>query len=198
MPSSSPIDVSLPPHLYSILLPLITLHLLSGPLSSELNAVLSKYTPENQNCIAETDLTAHSDADTRAETNTFTHSRNTIPYSLLHSVAVWARSPEGSATLTRAGLLPSSYGIVSLLAGTQTKARGPALPPSSPDDPSLSAGGLGKEDRKAIVALINALVSIVGSGAAGWWAAGGLGWRDEWVSQIIHQSSSLWLPLTRN
>lgn len=184
MTSSPSIDVSLPPHLYAILLPLNTAHLLPEPLSSELNAVLSKYALENYDSTQATDLTTNTDPDTNTNTepDSHSHSRNTIPHSLLHSLSVWARSSEGSTALTRAGLSPSSYGIVSLLAGTQTQTRGPALPlrPALVDS-SSSAGGLGREDRRAIVALVNALVSIAGSGAAGWWAAGGLGWRDEWV-----------------
>jgi hypothetical protein len=36
-------------------------------------------------------------------------------------------------------------------------------------------------DRKAVVAVTNSLLSIAGAGFATWWATGVAGWRDEWV-----------------
>jgi hypothetical protein len=36
-------------------------------------------------------------------------------------------------------------------------------------------------DRRAIIAVLNALLSVICTGAATWWAAQRTGWRDEWV-----------------
>lgn len=71
--------------------------------------------------------------------------------------------------------------MVSLLAGTRT----------SPDKrfpdvaPALSEAQNARKDlndRRAVTALLNALLSIAGSGVAVWWAADKLRWRNEWVS----------------
>lgn len=109
-----------------------------------------------------------------------TTSAQIIPYSLLYSISKWTRTEEGAAALSANSLNPRSYEMVSLLAGAIT----------SPDrkfpthkvevsDP-LADAQREMNDRKAVVAVINALLSIGGSGAATWYAAGVVGWQNEW------------------
>lgn len=74
---------------------------------------------------------------------------------------------------------PSQYSMISLLAGTITSPSA-KLPPQTLLDPYLEAKRQ-SSDRKAITALVNAVFSVVGVGAAAWWAAGNIGWKDEWV-----------------
>ena len=69
--------------------------------------------------------------------------------------------------------------MVALLAGTKTspERKFPDVPRVSQDDESQRA----RNDRRAIVALLNALLSVIGSGVATWWAAQHLSWENEWV-----------------
>lgn len=110
-----------------------------------------------------------------------TTSTSTVPYSLLHSISKWTRTEEGAAALSANSLNPRSYEMVSLLAGLTTSPER-KFPPHKPepDDPLVDKR---REinDRKAVVTLINALLSIGGSGAAIWYATGVVGWRNEWV-----------------
>ena len=41
-----------------------------------------------------------------------------------------------------------------------------------------------KAERQAITSLVNALLSVIGSGFAAWWAAGKTGWKYEWVCGV--------------
>ncbi|KAF7356870.1 hypothetical protein MVEN_01022800 [Mycena venus] len=69
--------------------------------------------------------------------------------------------------------------MVALLAGSVTSPERkfpPYVPPKSPEE----AAALKMAERKAITYLLNALLSIVGSGFAAWWAAGKTGWKNEW------------------
>jgi len=103
-----------------------------------------------------------------------------VPYSLLYSISKWTRTEEGVATLSANSLNPRSYEMVSLLAGTITSPDR-KFPPHKPEtnDPLADARReIG--DKKAVVTLVNALLSVVGSGAATWYAAGVAGWRNEW------------------
>jgi len=103
-----------------------------------------------------------------------------VPYSLLYSISKWTRTEEGAAALSANSLNSRSYEMVSLLAGaiTSPDRKFPTYKPEV-NDPLMDAR---REinDRKAVVALINALLSIGGSGAATWYATGVAGWRDEW------------------
>ncbi|KAJ7089686.1 hypothetical protein B0H15DRAFT_838781 [Mycena belliarum] len=103
----------------------------------------------------------------------------TVPYSLLQSISQWTRNPAGLAALQTASLEPQSYSIIALLAGSVTspERKFPAyIPAKSPEE----AAALKKAERQAITSLINALLSIIGSGFAAWWAAGRTGWKNEW------------------
>jgi hypothetical protein len=70
--------------------------------------------------------------------------------------------------------------MVSLLAGTTTSPErkfGAYTPAKEPEELEAEK----KKERKAITALLNALLSIGGSGVATWWAADKTGWQNEWV-----------------
>lgn len=116
-----------------------------------------------------------------APANSATTSTPIVPYSLLYSISKWTRTEEGAAALSANSLNPRSYEMVSLLAGTITSPDR-KFPPHKPEtnDPLTDARReIG--DRKAVVTLVNALLSVVGSGAATWYAAGVAGWGNEWV-----------------
>ena len=103
-----------------------------------------------------------------------------IPYSLLSSISKWART-EGTAALLENSLNPRSYEMVSLLAGTITSPDRKFPPHISQTNDPLADSRRDINDRKAVVTLINALLSIGGSGVATWYATGVAGWRNEWV-----------------
>lgn len=113
----------------------------------------------------------------------------TIPYTLLHNLSQWTRSSSGLSSLknppspTLPALDPSDYSMISLLAGTKTSPNR-RFPPQAPREDGPDAARKELNDRRAIVAVLNALLSVGGTGAAVWWAAGNIGWRDEWVRLI--------------
>ncbi|KAF8196743.1 hypothetical protein K438DRAFT_1672933 [Mycena galopus ATCC 62051] len=103
----------------------------------------------------------------------------TMPYIFLQSISQWSRTPAGQATLLSASLEPQSYSMVALLAGSVTspERRFPTyVPEKSPEE----VEALKVAERKAITYLLNALLSVIGSGFAAWWAAGKTGWKNEW------------------
>ncbi|KAH9915725.1 uncharacterized protein B0H18DRAFT_885536, partial [Fomitopsis serialis] len=105
---------------------------------------------------------------------------NTISYSLLGTISAWARSPNGEESLAAHDppLRPANYSMIALLAGTRTspERRFPAHVARGDD----AEGRKAYSDRRAVTNVFNALLSIGGSGAATWWAAGRLAWKDEW------------------
>ena len=105
----------------------------------------------------------------------------TIPYPLLRSISQWSRTPAGLASLNNhdPAISPHDYTMIALLAGTTTspERRFPAY--ISPE--TQANWKRNYQDRKAITAVLNALLSILGSGAAAWWAAESTAWRPEWV-----------------
>jgi len=103
-----------------------------------------------------------------------------VPHSLLYSISKWTRTEEGATALLVNSLNPRSYEMVSLLAGsiTSPERKFPSYR-AEPDDP-LARARQEVDNRKAIATLINALLSIGGSGAATWYAAGVAGWQNEW------------------
>ncbi|KAK2463665.1 hypothetical protein APHAL10511_004416 [Amanita phalloides] len=105
-----------------------------------------------------------------------------IPYSLLFSISKWTRSDTGLEALhdQTPSLNPHSYSMVSLLAGTTVspeRSFGPYTPP--PDAAQVEADR--NREKKSITALLNALLSVMCSAFAAWWAAKKIGWRNEWV-----------------
>ena len=113
--------------------------------------------------------------------SSFLDPRSEIPHSLLLSISKWARTEEGRSQLRARALNLSHYSMISLLAGTITSPSS-KFPPYIPQADPLENARRAVNDRKAITAILNALVSIGGAGYAGWWASGRTGWRDEWVS----------------
>ncbi|PAV20082.1 vacuolar h+-atpase assembly [Pyrrhoderma noxium] len=102
-----------------------------------------------------------------------------IRYSTLSDISRWTRSAEGSALLKSAHLNSGDYHLVSLLAGTKTSPRSkppPYTPPESPEKRSRKEWN----DRKALTAVANSLLSIGCAGGAAWWIADKQGWKDEW------------------
>ncbi|KAH8093305.1 hypothetical protein BXZ70DRAFT_909270 [Cristinia sonorae] len=149
------LNVSLETHLAELLQPLLPV--LPKPLHDDLAAVLQRST-------------------SRA-------TPPTVPYSLLSSISTWTRSPSGQSILSGVSppLQPSAYTMVSLLAGTRTspERKFPDKDIVAAVDPEQEAQR-DRSDRRAIAALLNALLSIIGSGVATWWAADRLGWKPEW------------------
>jgi hypothetical protein len=101
----------------------------------------------------------------------------TIPYSLLLGISKWTRSEDGKHALEENNppLSPASYSMIALLAGTRTSPDR-LFPPPPKHEPTRELN-----DRRAVTAIMNALLSIIGAGAAAWFAAQSVGWRDEWV-----------------
>jgi hypothetical protein len=110
-----------------------------------------------------------------------TTSTPTVPYSLLYSISKWTRTAEGAAVLSANSLNPRSYEMISLLAGSTTSPERKFPPHKVETNDPLADARREINDRKALVTLINALLSIGGTGAATWYAAGVVGWRNEWV-----------------
>ncbi|KAF9005975.1 hypothetical protein BDQ17DRAFT_321705 [Cyathus striatus] len=108
-----------------------------------------------------------------------------IPYSLLHEISQWSRTSDGEKILNAhlPPLNPQDYTMVSLLAGTLTSPErkfGKWIPEKDPQEGEAQR----TRDRKAITALLNALLSIAGAGIATWWAADKTGWRNEWKALL--------------
>ncbi|KAH9066666.1 hypothetical protein EDB87DRAFT_448074 [Lactarius vividus] len=104
-----------------------------------------------------------------------------IPYALLQSISKWTRTKEGEKALKSKDppLDPLAYSMVALLAGARTSPDKKF--PTLPRVPSRSEG-VAREisDRRAIIAVLNAILTVICTGAAAWWAAQRTGWRDEW------------------
>jgi hypothetical protein len=158
-PPPENLSVSLEPHLIEILRPL--LDTIPASLSASLSPLLS-------------------------ETTSSSSSTPTIPYALLLSISRWARTEEAARALRSKNppLDPLTYNMVSLLAGTRTSPnkKFPQLSHSS-DRSENAARDI--SDRRAIIAVLNALLSVICTGAAAWWAAQCTGWRDEWVGLTL-------------
>ena len=114
----------------------------------------------------------------------FLDPRSEIPYSLLSGISKWARTDEGRRQLCAHALQLNDYSMISLLAGTITSPSS-KFPRHVPPPDAMEEATRAANDRKAITALLNALLSIGGAGYAGWWASGRTGWRDEWVRHFL-------------
>jgi predicted RNA-binding Zn ribbon-like protein len=169
--AESELNISLENHLQEALKPLV--QLLSEPLRSQLHTALSK---------AELDTDKISDFGNKKVVST-----PVITHVLLSSISAWSRSQEGLAALRSCSppLQPSDYSMIALLAGSRS-APDRNFPtdfaPLNYDETLLRTE---MNDRRAVTALINALLSIIGSGVATWWAAERLGWQNEWVSLYL-------------
>lgn len=157
MTTNERLNVSLEPHLRAVLL---SVHDLTPPeLAKDLAPYLS----------SETDPTNVS----------------VIPYTLVQKVSRWSQTPEGTKALQGCSpqLDSQAYTMISLLAGTRTSPE-KHFPPYTPSDP-LEERRRATDERKAISAVINAVLSVVGTGAATWWASGRTGLEYEWVSGVF-------------
>jgi hypothetical protein len=156
-PPQPNLSVSLEPHLVETLRPLVDT--IPAPLSAELSPLLSE---------------------------TATSSTPTISYALLQSISRWTRSEEAASALRSKNppLDPLAYNMVALLAGARTSPdkKFPQLPHPST---RFESAARDISDRKEIIAVLNALLSVICTGAATWWAAQRTGWRDEWVGDPI-------------
>ena len=172
------LNVSLEDHLADTLRPLGTL--LPEPLAAELTQILDNAPPTSSPRAPP----PHSPP-------------RTIPYDLLAAISKWSRSPAGhSALASHDPSLPvQDYVLLALLAGTRTspERKFPLLQTHSQDGEASRRREL--EDRRAVTAVFNALLSILGSGLATWWAAGRLAWKDEWVSDFLRHLRILPLRL---
>ncbi|KIM82959.1 hypothetical protein PILCRDRAFT_7405 [Piloderma croceum F 1598] len=164
------LNISLEPHLRKTLKSIVA-HL-PEPLSEQLEAYLNVQNP--------------------------TQPTPTIPYSLLQSVSQWARTPSGLTSINNhePPLSPHDYAMIALLAGTTTSPER-KFPTYIPPDPHADRKRE-YNDRKAVTAILNALLSILGSGAATWWAAERTGWGPEWkvllsflVAAVVAASESI-------
>lgn len=106
-----------------------------------------------------------------------------IPYELILKISGWCQTTDGKATLQTCSppLNPHSYTMVSLLAGTCTSPE-KHFPPYAAKDPEEDQR-LRTKDRKAIATLVNAVMSVVATGVATWWASEYTGMRLEWVCE---------------
>ncbi|KAF9245296.1 hypothetical protein BU15DRAFT_26540, partial [Melanogaster broomeanus] len=146
------LKVSLEPHLLEALSPLL------GLLPTELSEELAIYLSSEQN----------------------TRPTPVIPYDCLQRVSRWCRTSDGRSTLQSysPSLDPQSYTMVSLLAGTRTspEKRYPSYVAQDPEEERRRA----TKDRKAISAVVNAVLSVAGTGVATWWASQHTALRMEW------------------
>lgn len=104
---------------------------------------------------------------------------STIPYNVLQAISQWSRTPAGQKALRANSLDPQDYNMIAMLAGATTSPEGKFgdyTPPRGPQ--AIEADRV--NERKAITALLNALLSIGGAAFATWWAADKLRWTNEW------------------
>ena len=110
---------------------------------------------------------------------------STIPYAVLRRLSQWARTTGCDALREQSPPLdPQAYTMIALLAGTTTSPErkfGDFTPARDPADVQAERN----KERKTITAILNALLSVFGSGFAAWWAADKTGWRNEWVGKTI-------------
>lgn len=169
MSTTSEINISLEPHLAETLSPLLPI--LPAPLAAQLDPLL-EYAQR---------------ASSKPESGSSNPAIPVIPYSTLSAIAAWARSTEGRAALhgCSPSLDPGDYTMIALLAGTRTSPER-KFPPGRILSQTTDADHRRElNDRRAVTAVINALLSILGSGVATWWAADVLHWREEWVSVLV-------------
>jgi hypothetical protein len=104
-----------------------------------------------------------------------------IPYELILKISRWCQTTNGKAALQACSppLDPQSYMMVSLLAGTRTSPE-KHFPPYAAKDPEEDQR-LQTKNKKAIATLVNAVLSVVGTGVATWFASEHTRMRLEWV-----------------
>jgi TMEM199 family protein len=114
--------------------------------------------------------------------------RPTVDYSLLLAISKWARSSVGETALRSASMDPSSFSMISLLAGATTSPNR-IFPQYVPPPSQEVLAAQRKKERQAITALVNAVLSVGGSGAGAYYASDKTGWKNEWVCNWLLTSS---------
>ncbi len=162
------VNVSLEDHLVDSLRPLLVI--LPEHIAAELKDVL--------------DFTHASPRTTSHDSEASEHAMvRTIPYALLTAISKWARTPSAERAMRghEPPLRVQNYSMIALLAGTRTSPERKFPFMSTPFTNSQVSHSREVGDRRAVTAVVNALLSVGGSGVATWWAAGRLLWREEWV-----------------
>ena len=177
---ASALNISLEDHLANSLRPL--LGLLPETLAKELKDALESTPGASHTSALCLELPEHAPV-------------RTISYALLTAISKWTRTPfaEHAMSSHKPPLRAQDYSMVALLAGTRTSPERtyPLLSNPATNDQASQARELG--DRRAVTAVVNALLSVGGAGIATWWAAGRLSCRDEWVSLATLLSSSAYV-----
>ncbi|KAI0644174.1 hypothetical protein C8Q79DRAFT_873152, partial [Trametes meyenii] len=169
------LTVSLEEHLADALRPLLPL--LPEALSADLNRALNApHSDPNSDVSPGPPSSSGSSSPPPAV--------RTIPYQLLSTISKWSRTPAGAQVLAshEPPLAAQDYAMVALLAGTRTSPdrKFPSAPSGTNADTPAAAQKRELSDRRAVTAVLNALLSIGGAGVATFWAAGRLAWKDEW------------------
>ncbi|KAH9852056.1 hypothetical protein C2E23DRAFT_827360 [Lenzites betulinus] len=164
--------VSLEDHLAHALRPLLPL--LPQPLAAELDSAL--HPPPSS--LPSTHSAASSAQSAAPEATP------TVPYDLLAAISKWSRTAAGEQALVsrEPPLQRRNYAMVALLAGTRTSPdrKFPSVPVPGTALQTQAASRRELSDRRAVTAVLNALLTIGGSAAAAFYASGRLAWRDEW------------------
>jgi hypothetical protein len=123
---------------------------------------------------------------------------NTISYDVLLAISQWTRTTPGQLALSahEPPLRSTNYTMISLLAGCITSPKSKFPEHVSTEDERETEGRRKIAERRAIAGLVNASLSVVGSGVATWWVAGGRGWVVEWVSFGLLRYNVLGFGLT--
>ncbi|KAF8318731.1 hypothetical protein DL93DRAFT_2132971 [Clavulina sp. PMI_390] len=145
-PSVTP--VSLLEHLHEILLPLTTLPATPAELRDDLQTYVK---PQLSDSAPE------------------------IPYDLLLRTSRWSNTAGAKLALKDASLDPGDFMMISLLAGSVTSPKA-VLGAYTPPPTALEVRRAAVKDRRAVIALINAIFSIVGVAVAAWKASSTAGW----------------------
>ena len=170
--SSNSVNISLEDYLAESLRPLLAI--LPEHLAAELKDILN-FTHAAQR------IASH---DSEPSERTMVR---TIPYALLAAISKWARTPEAEYAMKghEPPLRVQDYSMVALLAGTRTSPERKFPVVVTPITITQVSHSREVGDRRAVIAVVNAMLSIGGSGVATWWAAGRLLWREEWVRRAF-------------
>ncbi|KAI0666755.1 hypothetical protein C8Q78DRAFT_983257 [Trametes maxima] len=176
------LTVSLEEHLADALRPLLPL--LPEALSADLDRALNAPRPNPEATSSNFDVSPGPPSSSGSSSPP--PAVRIIPYQLLSTISKWSRTPAGAQALVRhePPLSAQDYTMVALLAGTRTspdrKFPSAAAVADTTADAQAAAQKREVGDRRAVTAVLNALLSIGGAGIATFWAAGRLAWKDEW------------------
>ncbi|KAI0629172.1 hypothetical protein C8Q77DRAFT_1066354 [Trametes polyzona] len=170
-PATLAVSVSLEDHLVDALRPLLPL--LPNPIAAQLGSILASPPP-----------VCSIDSQAQATEPLAAPPVKTIPHGLLASISKWSRTPESAHALARHNppLRARDYDMVALLAGTRTcpDRKFPAVPAPGTTADWQATQRRELDDRRAVTAVLNALLTIGGSAVAAFYASGRLAWKNEW------------------